>query len=202
MSRMSRLDMTISLLSCSQQMSGKRKKATLSLPALVGRRQWKTQPSTPSEPGSQTVISTPGRNTTPFRISHFFTVSTSPTVMSLSHDWREIQFDMIRNCLELTRTPNIDACKFLNFEKIILTMSSKRIRELLDIEKEDEEISVIRKKRNFYIFLSESVNLAKKSEEKDQTKAIAFMSKLDWLNMFDNATSAVRSAEVKLRSIN
>ena len=147
--------------------------------ALVDRRQRKTQPFTPSELGSQTVIPTPGRNTTPFRISHFFTASTSSTVMNLFHDWREIQFDMIRNYLELTRTSNIDVCKFLNFEKIMLTMSSKRIRELLDVKKEDEEISIMRKKGNFCTFLSEDIDLAKKSEEKDQTEATAFISKLD-----------------------
>ena len=201
MPRMPRLGMAVSLLPCPQQMPGKRKKATPSLPALVGRRQRKTQPSTPSEPGSQTVIPTPGRNTTPFRISHFFIVSTSPTVMGLFHDWREIQFDMIRNCLELTRTSNIDVCKFLNFGKIMLIMSSGRIRELLDVGKEDEGISVMRKKGNFCIFLSGGVDLAEKPEEKGQTEAIAFMSELDWLNMFDDATSAVRSAEIEFRSI-
>ena len=79
---------------------------------------------------------------------------------------------MIRNYLKLTRTSNINICKFLNFEKIILIISSKRIRELLDIRKEDEEISIMRKKKNFYTFLSESVSLSKKSEEKDQTKVI------------------------------
>ena len=58
-------------------------------------------------------------------------------------------------------------------------MFSKRIRELLDIKKEDKEISIIRKKRNFYIFLSENIDFTKieKSEEKDETKALT--SKLD-----------------------
>ena len=81
---------------------------------------------------------------------------------------------MIRNYLELTRTSNINVYKFLNFEKIILTMSSKRIRELLDVKKEDEGISIMKKKRNFCTFLSESVDLTKKSEEKDQTKSDRF----------------------------
>ena len=99
---------------------------------------------------------------------------------------------MIRNCLELTRTPNIDVYKFLDFEKTMLTMPSRRIRELLDVGKEDGGISVMRKKRNFYTFLGGGANLAKKPEEKGQTKATAFMSKLD----------AARSAEVELRSVN
>ena len=60
-------------------------------------------------------------------------------------------------------------------------MSLKRIRELLDIKKEDEEISIIKKKRNFYIFLSENIDLTKieKLKEKDETKATALTSKLD-----------------------
>ena len=88
---------------------------------------------------------------------------------------------MIRNYLEFTRTSNIDVYKFLNFEKIILITSSRRIRELFDIEKEDEEISIIRKKGNFCIFLDESVDLIKieKLVKKDETKATALTSKLD-----------------------
>ena len=101
---------------------------------------------------------------------------------------------MIRNYLKFIRTSNINVYKFLNFEKIMLTISLKRISELLDIKKDDEEISIIRKKRNFCTFLDEDIDLTKieKSKEKDETEATALTSK-----MFNNATLAV-----ELRSAN
>lgn len=89
---------------------------------------------------------------------------------------------MIRNCLELTRTPNIDACKFLDFGKTMLAMFPGRIRELLDVGKEDGGISVMRKKGNFCTFLGGGADLAEKPEEKGQTEATAFMSELGWLD--------------------